>query len=303
MVRKKLIMEGILGQNTPVMIVKNMIWQTGRKTLDVGAGGILMGILNVTPDSFSDGGAHMSCEQATVHAMRMIEDGAAIIDIGGESRRPGSENVDEEVEMARVLPVVRAVRAVCGDVLISVDTRKTVVARAVLEAGADIINDIEGMQAPGMAELCAETGCGVVVMHMKGEPKTMQDAPEYDCVVTEVRDFFSERYAALMCAGVREEQICWDPGIGFGKTLEHNLELIARLEELRVAERPILLALSRKRMISTILGELERGRQPYGTAALTMYGDRHGAQIHRVHDVRECADCLKLLRAVEAYEA
>ncbi len=284
------------------MTMQNMIWQTGRKALDVGAGGYLMGILNVTPDSFSDGGSYASCEQAVAHAVRMVEDGAALIDVGGESTRPGSEEVGDEEELCRVLPVVRAIRAVCPDVLISVDTRKHVVARAVLEAGADIINDVEGLRSPGMAELCAEMRCGVVVMHMKGQPRTMQDAPIYDDVVAEVREFFSTRFVELMVAGLREEQICWDPGIGFGKTLEHNLELIARLEELRVADRPILLALSRKRMISTILGEVDRGRQPYGTAALTMYGDRHGAQIHRVHDVRECADCLKLLRAVEAYE-
>lgn len=278
-----------------------MIWKTRRQSFDTAGGGILMGILNVTPDSFSDGGSFVDGEKAVAHALLMEREGATIIDIGGESTRPGSDSVEEEEEKARVLPVIRAIRS-RSDVLISVDTRKPGVARAALDAGADIINDVEGGRTPGMAEVCAEYGCGLVVMHMKGAPKTMQENPIYGDVVTEVRGFFEERYEALLSRGVVADQICWDPGIGFGKSTEHNLTLIARLAELRVGERPLLLALSRKRMIGTILGDAEAGREALPTAILTVCGHDRGAQIHRVHDVRECRMALMLDHAVRAFD-
>jgi dihydropteroate synthase len=275
-----------------------MIWQTQRQSFNVRDGGLLMGILNVTPDSFSDGGKFIAPEQALDHAKEMVEAGAWVIDIGGESTRPGSLPVEEDVEIERVVPVIEALRRV-SDVLISVDTRKTAVAREALKAGADIVNDVEALRAPGMIELCAETQCGVIAMHMQGQPTTMQQAPRYSNVVEEVRAFFEERYESMLAGGMKAEQICWDPGIGFGKTLEHNLALIAHLEDIRVAGRPMMLALSRKRMIGEVLGNPERGRQALGTATLTVYGHLHGAQIHRVHDIQECADALALIRAVE----
>ncbi len=278
-----------------------MIWLARSKSWDVSRKGHLMGILNTTPDSFSDGGSHLLVPEAVEYALCMEEQGAAIIDVGGESTRPGSKGVSVEEELERVIPVIRGIRE-RSDVLLSVDTRKTEVAREALRHGADIINDIEGLASPGMAELCAETGCGVVIMHMQGRPETMQDAPRYDDVVGEVREFFRQRFDDVIRRGVRPEQICWDPGVGFGKSLEHNLSLIARLEELRVAGRPILLALSRKGALGRILGDTERGRDALSTAVMTVYGHRRGAQIHRVHDVRECAQALKLIQTVEEYE-
>lgn len=279
-----------------------MIWKTRRQSFDTTDGGILMGILNVTPDSFSDGGRFIDLGKAVDHALSMEKAGAMIIDIGGESTRPGSDSVDEDEEKERILPVIRAIRS-CSDVVLSVDTRKPGVARAALDAGADIINDVEGGRIPGMAELCAEYGCGLVVMHMKGEPKTMQENPVYGDVVAEVRDFFEERYEALLSQGVQAEQICWDPGIGFGKSLDHNLALIAGLSELRVGGRPILLALSRKRMLGAILGDAGEGKKALPTAVMTVCGHERGAQIHRVHDVYECRIALALHHAVSSFDS
>ena len=278
-----------------------MIWKTRRQSFDAAKGGILMGILNITPDSFSDGGSFVALSKAVEHALIMEREGASIIDVGGESTRPGSDSVGEEEEKERVIPVICEIRK-SSDILISIDTRKPEVARAALEAGADIVNDVGGAQAPGMAEVCAEYRCGIVVMHMKGEPKTMQENPAYHDVVDEVRSFFEERYQSLLKAGVEAEQICWDPGIGFGKSIKHNLALIAGLEKLRVAKRPLLLALSRKRMIGDLLGDAGAGRQPLGTAILTLCGHNHGAQIHRVHDVKECRMALTLGMAVSAFD-
>ena len=276
-------------------------WRVKGKTIDVSRNDLVMGIVNVTPDSFSDGGRYDSVDRAVEHALALVADGAAIVDIGGESTRPGAQEIPIDLELARVLPVVEGVRRK-SEVLISIDTRKPEVAREALQAGADIVNDIEAARREGMAEICAEFGCGLVAMHMQGEPATMQETPQYTDVVAEVRTFFEERYNSLTQAGVHPEQICWDPGIGFGKTLEHNLALVAHLEDIRVHNLPMLLALSRKRMISTILGSQERGYLPHGTAALSLYGRRQGAQIHRVHDVRECVECFRLVQAVESFE-
>ncbi len=255
-----------------------------------------MGIVNVTPDSFSDGGRHHTVEKAVEHALRLEREGAVILDIGGESTRPGATEVSIDEELMRVLPVVQALRG-RTDALISVDTRHTAVAQAVLQAGADIINDVGGLTDVGMAELCAQYRCGVVVMHMQGSPGTMQDKPDYADVLAEVRAWFECRYETLMRQGLRPEQICWDPGIGFGKTLEHNLTLLANMEHLHVAGRPVLLGLSRKRMLGSILGNVEAGKAPLSTAVMTAWAHSRGAQIHRVHDVAECADALKLVNA------
>lgn len=278
-----------------------MIWQTRRKNIHVARGGILMGILNITPDSFSDGGLYNTPAAAVGHALSMLQHGAEIIDIGGESTRPGSLPVTPEEEIARVIPVIKTLRRQT-DALLSLDTRNPQTARRALDQGIDIINDIEALTAPGMAELCAEYGCGIVAMHMQGSPATMQQHPEYRDVIMEVRGFFQSRYQDILAKGVKPEQICWDPGIGFGKTLEHNLTLIAHLSELRVADRPLLLALSRKRFFTQILDDQTLARSPLSTATLTTYGHKAGAQLHRVHDVAECAQALKLIQAIEPYE-
>lgn len=275
-----------------------MNWLVRRDVLDVARGGVLMGIVNVTPDSFSDGGRFYATERAVSHAKELERQGALILDIGGESTRPGAA----EEELDRVLPVVRELRS-CTDAVISVDTRHAAVAAAVLEAGADVINDISGLREEGMAELCAAARCGVVAMHMQGRPETMQDAPSYGDVVREVRGYFEERYDFLLGRGLEPEQICWDPGIGFGKTAEHNLALLSNMDKLQVAGRPVLLGLSRKRMLGAVLGDAEQGRAPLSTAVMTVWGHLHGAQIHRVHDVAECARALRLIRAAEPFVA
>lgn len=277
-----------------------MNWLVRRHVLNVERGGVLMGIVNVTPDSFSDGGCFNSLERAVRHARELERQGAVLLDIGGESTRPGAAEVSVEEELDRVLPVVRELRQ-CSDALISVDTRHAEVAAAVLEAGADVINDISGLQADGMAELCAAARCGVVAMHMQGRPETMQKAPAYGDVVQEVRAYFEERYDFLLGKGLVPEQICWDPGIGFGKTLEHNLALLSNMDRLHVGGRPVLLGLSRKRMLGAILGGTEEGRAPLSTAVMTVWGHLHGAQVHRVHDVEECSRALKLVQAAEPF--
>ena len=276
-----------------------MNWFVRRHELNVERGGVLMGIVNVTPDSFSDGGRFYALEEALGHAEELERQGAVILDIGGESTRPGAAEVSADEEVARVLPVVRELRK-RSEAVISVDTRHAAVAAAVLEAGADVINDISGLSDPGMAELCAEARCGVVVMHMQGRPETMQDAPAYGDVLEEVRRYFEERYDFLLGKGLLPEQVCWDPGIGFGKTLDHNLTLLSNMDQLHVAGRPVLLGLSRKRMLGAILGGTDSGREPLSTA-VTVWGHLHGAQIHRVHDVEESARALRLVQAAEPF--
>lgn len=277
-----------------------MNWLVRRNVLKTEHGCVLMGIVNVTPDSFSDGGRFNTVEKAVRRGMELERQGAAILDIGGESTRPGAAEVSVEEELDRVLPVVVALRE-HSEAVISVDTRHAAVAAAVLEAGADVINDISGLAEEGMVECCAAARCGVVVMHMQGSPETMQEAPAYEDVVEEVRGYFEERYEALLQQGIVPEQICWDPGIGFGKTLEHNLALLSNMDKLHVGGRPVLLGLSRKRMLGSILGGTEEGRAPLSTAVMTVWGHLHGAQIHRVHDVGECAQALRLIQAAEPF--
>lgn len=277
-----------------------MNWLVRRHELNVERGSVLMGIVNVTPDSFSDGGRFYALEEALGHAEELERQGAVILDIGGESTRPGAAEVSADEELARVLPVVRELRK-RSEAVISVDTRHAAVAAAVLEAGADVINDISGLSDPGMAELCAQARCGVVVMHMQGRPETMQDAPAYGDVLEEVRRYFEERYDFLLGKGLLPEQVCWDPGIGFGKTLNHNLTLLSNMDQLHVAGRPVLLGLSRKRMLGAILGGTDAGREPLSTAVMTVWGHLHGAQIHRVHDVEESARALRLVQAAEPF--
>lgn len=275
-----------------------MWWKTARGRIDLERRGRIMGILNVTPDSFSDGGRHAGLASALEHARRMIGEGAEIIDVGGESTRPGAAEVGLEEEIARIRPVIAALRAE-WDGLISIDTMKASVAAAALEAGADIVNDVSGLRAdPAMAGLCAASGCGVVVMHMQGDPRTMQLAPAYDDVVGEVRGFFEERLATLAAAGIDPEALCFDPGIGFGKTVAHNLALLRGLGELGVGGRPLLLGVSRKSFIGRVLDSADVADRAWPTVALTAWAREAGARIHRVHEVRPNAEALRMVEAI-----
>ena len=261
----------------------------------------VMGIVNVTPDSFSDGGRWTSTAAAVDHAMRLVEQGADVLDIGGESTRPGAEPVGEAEEIERVAPVIAAVRARWGGP-ISVDTMKPAVARAAVAAGATMWNDVTALsQAPDSLAVAAELGCAVVLMHMKGEPRTMQADPRYGDVVAEVRDYLRDRAGAAMAAGVARENIWLDPGIGFGKTLEHNMALTARLGELVALGVPVLYAASRKRTIQAVdPTAVEATDRLGGSLALALEGARRGARMVRVHDVRETVQALKLQAAVAA---
>lgn len=264
------------------------------------AGGAIMGILNITPDSFSDGGEHGDTASALAHADKLLADGAHIIDLGGESTRPGSAEISIDEEARRVLPVLRELRRRHPQALLSVDTRHVAIAEQALEAGADIINDITGLADPAMRALCAAAPCGIVLMHMQGQPRTMQLAPHYDDVVREVRAFFERRLALAEAAGIARERICLDPGIGFGKNVEHNLALIAHLEALRAANLPLLMALSRKRFMGAVLsgGAPAPVREALPTVVMSLLAADRGADLHRVHDVRELRDALRLREAV-----
>ena len=254
------------------------------KTLTLGTNTHVMGILNVTPDSFSDGGNYLDVQQAIIHAETMVAEGATLIDIGGESSRPGASPVSVKEELTRVLPVVRAL-ADTVDVLLSVDTYKAEVARRALEAGAHIVNDITALCSdPDMAATVAEMEAGVVLMHMKGTPRTMQQSPAYNDVVNEVREWLKKKVQNAEAQGIAPERIIIDPGIGFGKTTKHNLELLKRLSEFRALKKPLLTGTSRKSFIGNILGVPVTERVE-GTVATVCWAIAHGADIVRVHDV------------------
>ncbi len=270
-------------------------WQLARESWLLPPGGAVMGILNVTPDSFSDGGLHADVDAAVLHAGRMLAAGADIIDIGGESTRPGAEELEVEEEKRRVLPVVEILRREFPSARLSVDTRHAVVAYAALQAGADVVNDICGLQNPEMQRVCVENPCGIVLMHMQGTPATMQQNPCYVDVVAEVRAFFESQLARAVAAGIAAERICLDPGIGFGKTTEHNLALIRQLSDLRINDRPLLMALSRKRFLGELLGDTDSARKSaLPTVVMSLLAAQHGADMHRVHDVAALRQGLKL---------
>ena len=275
-----------------------MIWKTRRHPIDLTRRGRIMGILNTTPDSFSDGGHHLQLGAAMDHARLMIAEGAEIIDIGGESTRPGAPAVSMDDEIARATPVIARLRTE-WDGWISIDTSKAGVARAALEAGADIVNDVTGLTGdPEMPGICVAGRCGVVVMHMQGDPRTMQEAPRYGNVVDDIRDFFDERYAHLTAAGLDPEAICFDPGIGFGKTLAHNLELLRSLDRLAAQNRPLMLGVSRKSFIGKLLGDGDLDSREWPTVALTSLGREKGAMIHRVHAVKANEQALRMTEAI-----
>lgn len=255
-----------------------------------------MGILNVTPDSFSDGGRFDSPSTALQQAAMMAKAGAAIIDIGGESTRPGAKNVSEQEELDRVIPIIESLRAVTG-VPISVDTSKPRVMRAAVAAGASMINDVYALQADGALAAAAELKVPVCLMHMRGEPRTMQDSPQYDDVVAEVAAFLESRVEACLAAGLSEDLIVVDPGFGFGKTHDHNVELLANLRQLRVRGRPLLVGVSRKATLGQLTGRSVNERMPASIAAAVVAA-MQGAEIIRAHDVTETVDALKVVQAV-----
>ncbi|MDB6071946.1 MAG: hypothetical protein JWL81_3117 [Verrucomicrobiales bacterium] len=275
-----------------------MIWRTASRSFDLTHRGLIMGVLNVTPDSFSDGGKYFDPEDAIARGLAMVADGADVLDIGGESTRPGAVPVEAEEELRRILPVIEGLRARSG-VAISIDTMKARVAAAGMAAGADIINDISGLQHdPAMARVAAETGAGLVLMHMRGTPRTMQERPAYANVVEEVRERLMEAYAEAVAAGVDAECIALDPGIGFGKTLEHNLALLRALPEFGIHDRPVLLGVSRKSFLGKLLDKSDPLAREAPTAALTAWSRQCGVRILRVHAVRENAEALRMMEAV-----
>jgi len=266
----------------------------GPKTLDLSRP-VVMGVLNVTPDSFSDGGHFLLVEAAVAHGVRLAEEGAAIIDIGGESTRPGAAPVSVDEELRRVVPVVERLRA-ATQAVISVDTSKPEVIREAVAAGAGLINDVRALAEPGALEAAAASGCAVCLMHMQGDPRTMQRAPSYVDVVKEVKAFLDEHVQRCRAAGVSSDRIAVDPGFGFGKTLEHNLELLRRLRELH-DELPVLVGLSRKSMVGTLTGR-GAGERVHGSIALAVIAALNGARIVRAHDVAATVDALKMVAAV-----
>lgn len=268
------------------------------KVLDLGSRTHIMGILNVTPDSFSDGGKFINAEDALVHARKMAAAGADIIDIGGESTRPGSESLPEDEELRRIIPLIERLSAELT-VPISVDTYKSAVARKALNAGASIVNDISGLRfSPDMAQVVAEHDASVVIMHIKGTPRDMQQNPVYDDVVGEVLTFLAGGIEIAVRAGVSRERIIIDPGIGFGKTLEHNLTLINRLDEFRTLGRPVMLGTSRKKFIGTVLDVPVPEDRVSGTAATVALGIERGASLVRVHDVGPMVHVARMTDAI-----
>jgi len=255
-----------------------------------------MGVLNVTPDSFSDGGRFVDRQTALEHARGMRDDGADLIDVGGESSRPGAQPVEESIELERVIPVIEMLAR--DGIAVAVDTRKPAVMRAAIAAGASMVNDIAALTAPGALEACAPGATGVCLMHMRGEPATMQHAPAYDNVVTEVRDFLVARAAACEAAGIARERIAIDPGFGFGKTRAHNLTLLRAIGDFAATGYPVLVGLSRKKSLGEITGRAIDERLAASLAA-ALAAVARGASIVRVHDVRETVDALKVWNAIE----
>lgn len=272
------------------------IWRCGAYELLL-ARPLVMGIVNVTPDSFSDGGDHDDPAAAVAHGQKLVADGASLLDVGGESTRPGSEPVPVAEELSRVRPVVK--RLALEGVPVSIDTRHAEVARACIDAGASVLNDVTGFTDPAMVEMAARSNCGVVVMHMLGEPKSMQDDPHYDDVVVEVGGFLLAQAATLEAAGVARERIVIDPGIGFGKTLEHNLALLRGIPELAERGYPVLIGASRKRFIGDLTGCAEPRQRLGGSVAAALAATRAGAAVVRVHDVAATVQALAVTAAID----
>lgn len=273
------------------------IWRCGPHVVPLGRRTLVMGIVNVTPDSFSDGGSYANVDDAVKHAIQMVADGAELVDVGGESTRPGSDVVAPEEEIHRVVPVIRRIVDELPNVPVSIDTRKPAVARAALDGGASIVNDVSAGADPAMFGVVGEAGAGMVLMHMKGEPKTMQDDPSYYDVVAEVRGFLGDRVEAAVGAGIDLERLCIDPGIGFGKTLEHNLAILHDIRAFHHLGVPVLVGPSRKRFIGT-LTDTEVGDRTEGTAGVVAWCAAEGVDIVRVHDVKEMTRVVRVVDAI-----
>ena len=258
----------------------------------------LFGILNITEDSFSDAGKFFAVERAVEHGLKMAAEGAHIVDVGGESTRPGSEAITAEEELRRVIPVIEQLRA-NSEVIISIDTSKAEVARAAVRAGASIVNDVTGGRGDEeMMPLIAETNSAFIIMHMQGTPQTMQITPQYTNVVSEIADFFRQQYARAIVYNIDTMAIAFDPGIGFGKTLEHNLELLAQLERLRACDRPIVIGISRKSFLGKLINSAQMSDRLAPAVALTSLLRMLGADVLRVHDVKENVNALKVTEAI-----
>ncbi|WP_288989216.1 dihydropteroate synthase [uncultured Pseudoalteromonas sp.] len=265
------------------------------RTLDF-AEPVIMGIVNVTPDSFSDGGQFLNTTAALSHAMQLLDDGATILDIGGESTRPGAPDVSLEDELKRVIPIIKAIREQ-SDCVISIDTSKAEVMRQAIEAGADIVNDVRALQEPGAIDVVAQfPEVAVCLMHMQGQPRSMQHAPHYNDLAGEINDFFSQRIAACEAAGIKQSQLILDPGFGFGKTLKHNYQILAQFNDYAKLGLPLLAGLSRKSMIGKLLNR-DTGDRLAGSLAGALIAAQNGAHIIRVHDVKETADVLGVYQA------
>jgi len=278
--------------------MRERIWRIGERVFDVSRQGLIMGVLNVTLDSFSDGGEFFTAGKAIARGLVMAAEGAHIIDVGGESTRPGSEPVTAEEELRRVIPVIEKLRAKI-DIPLSIDTSKADVADAAIEAGASIVNDVTGGRGDErMLPLIAESKSAVIIMHMQGAPKTMQIQPQYADVVEEISDFFRQQYARAIGLNIDPMVIAFDPGIGFGKTLDHNLELLAKLERLRAHDRPLVVGVSRKSFLGKLIGSPEINDRLVPGVALTSLLRGRGADVFRVHDVKENVYALLVTEAI-----
>jgi dihydropteroate synthase len=273
-------------------------WRCRDRTLTLGERTLVMGIVNVTPDSFTDGGMYLTTDDAVRHGARLVDEGADVLDVGGESTRPGAEPVDVDEELRRVIPVIEGLTEMQQTTPISIDTRKPEVARAALEAGARIVNDVTAGRDGAMLEAVADTGAGIVLMHMLGEPQTMQDDPRYDDVVAEVNEFLRERIEAAVFAGIAEERVCVDPGIGFGKNVEHNLALLRSVSALRLLGAAVMVGASRKRFIGVLTGSEDPADRLEGSLAAAVLAASLGADVVRVHDVAPTVRALRVADAI-----
>jgi len=273
-------------------------WRCRDRSLPLGERTLVMGIVNVTPDSFSDGGMFDDADAAVKHGLRLLEEGADLLDVGGESTRPGSDPVSADEERARVLPVIDGLRREAPEAVLSVDTRKAAVASDALAAGADVVNDIGAGADPEMFGVVAARGAGMVLMHMKGEPKTMQEDPRYDDVVTEVRTFLAERIEEAVAAGIGRDRLCVDPGIGFGKRLQHNVELLRAIGSFRDLGLPVLAGVSRKRFLGDLSGVEDLADRLEATLAAVAWCAAQGVDVVRVHDVAQSVRAIAVVDAI-----
>jgi dihydropteroate synthase len=274
------------------------VWSCRDRVLPLGVRTLVMGIVNVTPDSFSDGGMFPDAASAVKHGLRLLEEGADLLDVGGESTRPGSEPVEMNEERSRVLPVIEGLRREAPEAILCVDTRKAEVAHDAIAAGADVVNDISAGTDPDMFGVVASASAGMVLMHMQGEPSTMQQDPHYDDVVGEVRGFLAERLEAAVVAGIGRERLCIDPGIGFGKHLEHNLALLLSIGSFRELGVPVLAGVSRKRFIGDLSGSDDPTGRLEGSVAAAVWCASQGVEVVRVHDVDPTVRALRVVDAI-----